>query len=113
MLPARIFQGGCMDNRNQSTPLNDLMKIVLSDNSHSYAEKKRLLRELRKNNAGIDDRWTYRVAIYALGIAVVFSVSFIFALSWYGISPPQGLVAIGSAVTGGIAGLLSPFQHGN
>jgi hypothetical protein len=85
--------------------LLELMKIVLQDTKLTTKEKKQLLDELRKNNPSSSDRWTYRSAIWALAAIVIGTVVFIFILSKNQSS--EGLIAIGSAAVGGLAGMLS------
>ncbi len=82
---------------------HDLMKLVIEDTKLTPKDKKQLLDELRKNNPSQADRWTYRSAIWFLGFIVCLSVSFIF---WLGASS-EGLIAIGSAAVGGLAGMLN------
>ena len=94
---------------NQQTTLFDLIRIVLEDSKLQTNEKKILIDELRKNNPGTSDRWTYRYAILTLGGAVILTI---LALSYLGAYAegkiPDGLVGIGSAAVGGLAGLLAP-----
>ena len=93
----------------RSINLFDLIRIVLQDGALSAKEKKNLINELRKNNPGTNDRWTYRYAILALVFAVILTIV---AISFLALLPkteiPSGLVSIGSAAVGGLAGLLSP-----
>lgn len=97
-----------MEDSIRPTTLNDLILTVLQDSRLSAEEKKSLIDEIRKNNPGTADRWTYRWAIYILGgIAALSVIGLILASSW-GRVAPDGLVAIGSASIGGLAGLLAP-----
>ena len=67
------------------------------------------LLEIRKNNPGTSDRWTYRYAILTLGGAVLLTIVALWVLATNkDLSIPQGLVSIGSAAVGGLAGLLTP-----
>ena len=55
------------------------------------------------------DKWTYRIVVLALGSAVLIGMVGLIILSWKGVqSVPDGLVAIGSAAVGALAGLLAP-----
>jgi hypothetical protein len=55
------------------------------------------------------DKWTYRIVVLALGSAVLIGMAGLIVLSWKGVqSVPDGLVAIGSAAVGALAGLLAP-----
>jgi hypothetical protein len=55
------------------------------------------------------DRWIYRIVVLALGFAVLSAMIGLIILSWKGVTTvPDGLVAIGSAAVGALAGLLAP-----
>jgi hypothetical protein len=55
------------------------------------------------------DKWTYRIVVLSLGFAVLIGMIGLIVLSWKGVqSVPDGLVAIGSAAVGALAGLLAP-----
>lgn len=56
-----------------------------------------------------NDKWTYRIVVLSLGFAVLIGMIGLIILSWKGVqSVPDGLVAIGSAAVGALAGLLAP-----
>src|SRR5688500_10989741 len=93
--------------------LYELMKVVLEDSKLEPEQKKKLIDELRKNNPTTAERWTYRWAIWILGAIILTSVICITVLAPDSGQIPDGLVAIGSAAVGGIAGLLSPRQSPN
>lgn len=94
-----------------SPSLYDLMEKVLSNTNLSADEKIKLIDELRKNNPVASDRWAPRVAIWILGLAVLTTIICITYLSQGKSDVPQGLIAIGSATAGGLAGLLSQVQR--
>ena len=50
----------------------------------------------------------YRMVVGALGLAVLFTIFGLIALSALGKTVPEGLVALGSAAVGALAGLLAP-----
>jgi hypothetical protein len=55
------------------------------------------------------DRWTYRIVVISLGFAVLIGMIGLIVLSWKNVQNiPDGLVAIGSAAVGALAGLLAP-----
>jgi hypothetical protein len=55
------------------------------------------------------DRWIYRIVVLALGFGVLTAIIGLIILSWKGIATvPDGIVAIGSAAVGALAGLLAP-----
>jgi hypothetical protein len=57
----------------------------------------------------ITDKWTYRIVVLSLGIAVMIGMIGLIVLSWRGVTVlPEGLVAIASAAVGALAGLLAP-----
>ncbi|MBB2494494.1 hypothetical protein [Aquipseudomonas ullengensis] len=84
-----------------------LIGSVLKDPGLSPEQKVMLIDEVRKSTPA-SDRWTSRYAIYSLvAIALLAMVGII----WLGLCDklvPDGLVAIGSAAVGGLAGLLAP-----
>ncbi|GAC1030910.1 hypothetical protein thsps21_17370 [Pseudomonas sp. No.21] len=95
---------------SQSTELYDLLKVVVTDVSLSTDEKKILIDELRKSTPA-SDRWTFRWAIWILGVAVLLTILALWNLSFVNMDIPDGLVAIGSAAAGGLAGLLTPSRR--
>ena len=55
------------------------------------------------------DRWIYRIVVLALGLGVLSAMIGLIVLSLRaGATVPDGLVAIGSAAVGALAGLLAP-----
>ncbi|ESU28717.1 hypothetical protein FLJC2902T_13080 [Flavobacterium limnosediminis JC2902] len=94
-----------------SPSLYDLMEKVLSNTTLSAEEKINLIDELRKNNPAASDRWAPRVAIWILGLAVLTTIICITYLSHENSEISEGLIAIGSAAAGGLAGLLSQVQR--
>jgi hypothetical protein len=52
--------------------------------------------------------WLYRVDVAVPGLTVVGSIVCAIALTMAGQSRPEVIVALGSAVIGGLAGLLTP-----
>jgi hypothetical protein len=97
-----------MEDRTSSPTLNNLIEIVLKDPQLNPEDKKSLIDELRKNNPGTADRWTFRWAIYIFGGVASLCVVGLVILSFNELTAPEGLVAIGSACIGGLAGLLAP-----
>ncbi|MCW3105569.1 MAG: putative transrane protein [Segetibacter sp.] len=103
------------DDTTTNRPTNqfDLMKIVLLDTNLNNQQKIDLIDELRKNNPASTDRWSYRYAIWILGAAIGLTIVAMGIIGWHGKDVPDGLIAIGSAVAGGIAGLLSQSRESN
>lgn len=92
-----------MDSSTKPT-LYELMEKVLSDTKLTSDEKIKLIDELRKNNPASSDRWGPRVAIWILGASILTTIICITIL---GKETNDGLIAIGSAAVGGLAGLIS------
>jgi hypothetical protein len=95
----------------QDLTLYELMRLVLVNPDINTEDKKQLIDELRKNNPAMDDRWTYRYATWFLGAAVLLAIIALWSLGGPGQSEiSQGLVALGSAALGGLAGLIAPSR---
>lgn len=92
-----------MENSTKPT-LYELMDKVLSDTNLTTDEKIKIIDELRKNNPASADRWSPRVAIWILGASILTTIVCITIL---GEGTNEGLLAIGSAAVGGLAGLIS------
>jgi hypothetical protein len=84
-----------------------LLRVVLTDPKLEWEQKQKLIDELRKANPA-GDRWTFRSAIWILGLVVLLTIVALWVLSAAGHKIPEGLVAIGSGAAGGLAGLLTP-----
>ena len=54
------------------------------------------------------DPWIYRIVVSALGLAVLGTILSAAILAGYGKAVPEGVIAIGSAAAGALAGLLAP-----
>ncbi len=54
------------------------------------------------------DKWIYRIVVTALGLAVLGSIAGTVVLALHAVNIPEGIVAIGSAAVGALAGLLAP-----
>jgi hypothetical protein len=91
-------------NNSENPSLYSLMEKVLTDSTLTNEQKVALIDELRKNNPVAFDRWAPRVAIWILGIAVITTIICITLLNG---KSNEGLIAIGSAAVGGLAGLIS------
>jgi hypothetical protein len=92
-----------------STSYFDLLKAVVSDQKLSGEDKKLLLLQL-KGISPTSDRFTYRTAIWILGLIAVVAIFAIWHIATGKIDVPQGLIAIASGAVGGLAGLLSPSR---
>ncbi|MGH9928538.1 MAG: hypothetical protein ACREA9_04815 [Pyrinomonadaceae bacterium] len=97
----------------QIRSLNDLASSVSTDSKLAAAIKDDPAAALSgiaaQASALTTDKWTYRIVVLALGCAVLIGMIGLIVLSWKGVqSVPDGLVAIGSAAVGALAGLLAP-----
>jgi hypothetical protein len=54
------------------------------------------------------DAWIYRIVVSALGIGMLATIIAVCLLSAYDKKTPDGVIAIGSAAVGALAGLLAP-----
>jgi hypothetical protein len=92
-----------------STSVNDLIKEVLSG-QYSVEEKTDLIDEIRKARPPLADRWLYRWVVWFLGAAVVLTLGLGIWVISNQTEPtvPSGLLALGSAAVGALAGLISP-----
>ncbi len=54
------------------------------------------------------DKWIYRMVVISLGLTVLISIVGLLIMSFYGKLLPEGVVALGSAAVGALAGLLAP-----
>jgi hypothetical protein len=61
----------------------------------------------------LQDKWIYRMVVGFLGLVVVLTVvgGFIIVLTGNSASIPEGIIAIGSAAIGALAGLLAPSPN--
>ena len=99
---------------------SDLAKIIAliqSESNVKEEEKSRLITTIFDANKPLDsDRWIYRLVVSFLGVSVVATIAGgIYLTVIGGSSPnfqlPQGIVAIGSAAVGALAGLLAPSPN--
>ena len=105
-LPAQSSQA-VGPRSTEPTEFYGLLKAVVTDPSLTPEQKKSLIDELRKSSP-TSDRWTFRWAIWILGLVVLLTIISLWSLSAGKYDIPDGLVAIGSAAAGGLAGLLTP-----
>lgn len=95
------------DGLSLSAGLYELIGSVLNDPNLSPEQKVMLIDEVRKSTPA-SDRWTSRYAIYSLAAIVLIALVGVITLGMSDKYIPDGLVAIGSAAVGGLAGLLTP-----
>lgn len=54
------------------------------------------------------DKWIYRVVVGSLGLLTLITVIGAILLAWTANPLPEGVIALGSAAVGALAGLLAP-----
>lgn len=86
---------------------------ITNSTTLSADEKTQLLADLHKLSPLLTDPTIYRLVVVFLGLAVVLTIIGGFALSLSSATDiPQGLIALGSAAVGALAGLLAPSPAG-
>jgi len=95
---------------NVKETLQNLIQQVTNDNSLSSDQKVRLLESLQTLSTPLQsDRWIFRLVVAFLGLTVLLTVLGGFYLSIKTAATiPEGLIALGSAAVGALAGLLAP-----
>jgi len=98
-----------MANNIEDT-LQELIQQVTSNNSLPPDQKVKLLGSLQKISTPLQtDRWIFRLVVTFLGVAVLLTIIGGFYLSIKTAATiPEGLIALGSAAVGALAGLLAP-----
>lgn len=89
----------------------ELFKSVIENKDMNIFQKKILLNEVRKLKSPDEDRWVYRTVVWVLGAVALGTVAYPFlCVGADGVSKeiPSGLLAIGSAAMGALAGYLTP-----
>jgi len=86
------------------------MKKVINDAVLRNKQKVELIDELRKNNPLASDRRAPQVAIWMLGLVVMTTE---ICMTVLGKEHNEGLIALGSAAVGGLAGLISQTPRSN
>jgi hypothetical protein len=99
---------------NIKDTLQELIQQVTNDNSLSAEQKVKLLGNFQKLATPLQtDRLIYRMVVGFLGSAVVLTIIGGFYLSIKTAATiPEGLIALGSAAVGALAGLLAPSPMG-
>lgn len=87
--------------------INELFKLVIQDEKLNILQKKILLNEVRKLRPPEEDRWVYRTIVWVLGAVALGTVIYPFVNST-ATEIPAGLLSIGSAAMGALAGYLTP-----
>jgi hypothetical protein len=98
-----------MSNNFKET-LQELIQQVSTDPSLPADQKVKFLGSLQKLATPLQsDRWIYRLVVAFLGLTVLLTILGGFYLSIKTAATiPEGLIALGSAAVGALAGLLAP-----
>lgn len=98
-----------MPNNFKET-LQELIREVSNDPSLPSDQKVKFLGDLQKLATPLQsDRWIFRLVVAFLGMTVLLTVLGGFYLSIKTAATiPEGLIALGSAAVGALAGLLAP-----
>ncbi len=89
--------------------LNDVISSVAGNPNITETDREKLVADLQEVKP-FEDLWIYRAVVMALGLTVLITMGGIIFLASRQ-SPttiPDGLVALGSAALGALAGLLAP-----
>jgi hypothetical protein len=99
---------------NIKETLQELIQQVTSNTSLPVDQKVKLLEILQKLSTPLQsDRWIFRLVVAFLGVAVLLTIIGGFYLSIKTAATiPEGLIALGSAAVGALAGLLAPSPIG-
>jgi len=102
-----------MANHMKET-IQRLAQQLTDDESLPTDQKVKLLENLQKLSPPLQsDRWIFRLVVGFLGITVLLTVIGGFYLSIKTAATiPEGLIALGSAAVGALAGLLAPSPMG-
>jgi hypothetical protein len=95
---------------NIKETLKELVEQITNDASLPPDQKVKLLGNLQKLSTPLQyDRWIFRLVVAFLGVAVLLTIIGGFYLSIKTAATiPEGLIALGSAAVGALAGLLAP-----
>ena len=95
---------------NVKETLQNLIQQVTNDNSLSSDQKVKLLESLQTLSTPLQsDRWIFRLVVAFLGLTVLLTVlGGVYLSIKTAATIPEGLIALGSAAVGALAGLLAP-----
>jgi hypothetical protein len=97
--------------KETSKSINDLVADIGADPTLQPDQKVKLLTALQSITPPLQsDKWIYRMVVIALGVGLVITIigGIVSNLTGQPKSLPDGLIAIGSAAVGALAGLLAP-----
>ncbi|OPY69250.1 MAG: hypothetical protein A4E63_01853 [Syntrophorhabdus sp. PtaU1.Bin050] len=95
---------------NKVKIMQDTMKIIEGESGISQDTKDQLLNNLQKVLTPLQtDKWVYRLVVGFLGFTVLVTVVGGLILNGKtGSAIPEGIIALGSAAVGALAGLIAP-----
>ena len=109
-----VLKGTKMQSIEKSEQVNKIITEI-------FSEKKKLLKNpnhhlfrnlVKLKHHSPRTRWVYRIVVISLGLSVVGTIFGGFLLAFTsGASIPEGLIALGSAAVGALAGLLAPSPN--
>lgn len=94
--------------------VEDVISSIRATTDIPEASKRELIKRLESIPRPLEtDPWIYRMVVLFLGLTILVTVLGGIILTWVGgtsqnFQIPQGVVAIGSAAVGALAGLLAP-----
>jgi hypothetical protein len=89
--------------------VQELVAEIGADTTIQADQKVKLLTDLQTVTPS-QDKWTYRMVVISLGVALIITIMGGIYINLIGQAKPlpEGLIAIGSAAVGALAGLLVP-----
>jgi len=102
-----------MQGIEKSEQVNKIITEIFSEKELSEESKTSLISQLSQIKTPLSsDPWVYRIVVISLGVSVVGTIFGGFLLAFTsGASIPEGLIALGSAAVGALAGLLAPSPN--
>ncbi len=99
-----------MPNQEEGQRFDQIVSNVVADKNIPEESKTSLLSQLSRIGTPLaTDPWVYRMVVIFLGLTVLGTVAGGFTLQLKsGAAIPEGLIALGSAAVGALAGLLAP-----
>ena len=99
-----------MPREDKSQRITQILSDLIADKNIPEESKTPLISQLNQIGTPLDtDPWVYRMVVISLGLTVLGTVAGGFSLALKsGASIPEGLIALGSAAVGALAGLLAP-----
>lgn len=99
-----------MQDYDELQRVNKVINGVIADKDIPEESKASLISQISQIGSPLaTDPWVYRIVVISLGLTVLGTVFGGFGLAFKaGADIPEGLIALGSAAVGALAGLLAP-----